>query len=126
MSTITQIRSGLPVNVNLQGGTFGGFSFRPDIVPGVDPYEPSNARCSGFSIPDCQFNSAAFTPPPAGRIYGNAGRNLLHLFVADWAFTAGNADRMDDFIAVETFAFTAFFEHGKFTKLNAFKGGESR
>lgn len=77
LSTITQIRSGLPVNVNLQGGTFGGFSFRPDIVPGVDPYQPSNTRCSGFSVPDCQFNPDAFTPPPPGRLYGNAGRNLL-------------------------------------------------
>jgi hypothetical protein len=76
LSTITQIRSGFPVNVTLNGGVFGGFSFRPDVVPGVDPYAPSNARCSGFSIPECQFNPAAFTTPQNG-IYGNAGRNIL-------------------------------------------------
>jgi hypothetical protein len=76
LSTITQIRSGLPVNVTLSGGVFGGFSGRPDIVPGVDPYAPSNARCSGFSIPDCQFNPDAFIQPQNGP-YGNAGRNIL-------------------------------------------------
>jgi hypothetical protein len=70
LSTITQIRSGFPVNVNQQGGIFGGFSFRPDVVPGVDPY------CANYSLPDCQFNRAAFTIPPAG-VFGNAGRNLL-------------------------------------------------
>ena len=75
LSSITQIRSGLPVNVTLTGGTFGGFSGRPDIVPGVDPYEPSNERCSGFSIPDCQFNQDAFELPDGP--YGNAGRNIL-------------------------------------------------
>ncbi|HQU93315.1 MAG TPA: TonB-dependent receptor, partial [Pyrinomonadaceae bacterium] len=82
LSSITQFRSGLPVNVNLTGGTFGGFSFRPDVVPGVDPYDshatlPNGTVCNGYSLPDCQFNPAAFTPPPPGRLYGNAGRNLL-------------------------------------------------
>jgi hypothetical protein len=76
ISTIIQARTGLPVNVTLNGGVFGGFSMRPDIVPGVDPYEPNTARCSGFSIPDCQFNPAAFTTPASGP-YGNAGRNIL-------------------------------------------------
>lgn len=32
VNTITQIRSGLPVNVTRSGGVFGGFSFRPNIV----------------------------------------------------------------------------------------------
>ncbi|MCW5960837.1 MAG: TonB-dependent receptor [Pyrinomonadaceae bacterium] len=70
LNTIIQARSGLPVNVTRTGGIFGGFAFRPDVVPGVDPY------CSNYSVPDCQFNSAAFSIPPAGR-FGNAGRNLL-------------------------------------------------
>jgi hypothetical protein len=70
LNTITQIRSGLPVNVTRQGGVFGGFSFRPDIVPGVD------TRCTNFSIPECQFNAAAFSNPGDG-VFGNAGRNLL-------------------------------------------------
>lgn len=70
VNTIIQARSGLPVNVTRTGGTFGGFSFRPDVVPGVDPY------CSNYSVPDCQFNPDAFSIPPAG-VYGNAGRNLL-------------------------------------------------
>ena len=70
ISTITQIRSGFPVNVNQQGGIFGGFSFRPNVVPGV------STRCSNFNVPDCQFNRDAFTIPPAG-VFGNAGRNIL-------------------------------------------------
>ncbi len=70
LNTITQIRSGLPVNVTRQGGVFGGFSFRPDVVAGVD------TRCPNFSIPECQFNAAAFSNPGDG-VFGNAGRNLL-------------------------------------------------
>lgn len=70
LNTITQIRSGLPVNVTRQGGVFGGFSFRPDIVPGVD------TRCPNYSLPECQFNAAAFSNPGDG-VFGNAGRNLL-------------------------------------------------
>ena len=70
LSTITQIRTGFPVNVTRQGGTFGGFSFRPNIVPGV------STRCVNYHLPDCQFNVAAFTDPGSG-IFGNAGRNIL-------------------------------------------------
>jgi hypothetical protein len=70
LNTITQIRSGLPVNVTRQGGVFGGFSFRPDLVPGVD------TRCPNFSVPECQFNAAAFSNPGDG-VFGNAGRNIL-------------------------------------------------
>ncbi|MEZ5347468.1 MAG: TonB-dependent receptor [Pyrinomonadaceae bacterium] len=70
LNTIIQARSGLPVNVTRQGGTFGGFSFRPDLVPGVD------TRCPNYSLPNCQFNAAAFSDPGAG-VFGNAGRNLL-------------------------------------------------
>ena len=70
LNTITQIRSGFPVNVTRQGGAFGGFSFRPSVVPGVDPY------CANYNVPDCQFNAAAFYDPGDG-VFGNAGRNLL-------------------------------------------------
>jgi hypothetical protein len=70
VNTIIQIRSGLPVNPTVQGGTFGGFSFRPNLVPGAD------VRCPNYSVPTCQFNAAAFTVPPAG-VFGNAGRNIL-------------------------------------------------
>lgn len=70
LNTIIQARSGLPVNVTRTGGIFGGFSFRPDVVAGVDPY------CSNYSVPDCQFNPAAFSIPAPG-VFGNAGRNLL-------------------------------------------------
>lgn len=69
-NTITQIRSGFPVNVTETGGTFGGFARRPNVVSGVDPY------CSNYSVPTCQFNAAAFSTPATGT-YGNAGRNLL-------------------------------------------------
>jgi len=80
ISTIAQFRTGFPVNVTLSGGTFGGFSGRPDIVPGVDPYDTHeilpNAVCNGYSLPSCQFNPNAFDATPIGT-YGNAGRNLL-------------------------------------------------
>jgi hypothetical protein len=81
ISTIVQARTGFPVNVTLKGGVFGGFSMRPDIVPGVDPYDPhltlpNGTVCNGYRVPDCQFNPAAFTTPANGP-YGNAGRNLL-------------------------------------------------
>ncbi|MCC6328098.1 MAG: TonB-dependent receptor [Acidobacteria bacterium] len=70
VNTIAQVRSGLPVNPTVQGGIFGGFSFRPNLVPNVD------VRCPNYSLPTCQFNAAAFTIPPAGQ-FGNAGRNIL-------------------------------------------------
>lgn len=70
LNTIIQARSGLPVTVTRTGGIFGGFSFRPNVVPGVDPY------CSTYSVPDCQFNPAAFSDPGPG-VFGNAGRNIL-------------------------------------------------
>ena len=68
INSLTQIRSGFPVNVTVTGGIFGG-ALRPDVVPGVSPY-PSNA-----SAPNNQFNPAAFTAP-AGQ-FGNLGRNAL-------------------------------------------------
>lgn len=68
LNTITQIRSGFPVNVTRTGGFFGG-SLRPDLVPGV-PTRPSN-----YSLPNNQFNPAAFSNP--GNRYGNLGRNAL-------------------------------------------------
>jgi hypothetical protein len=70
INSITQIRSGFPVNVTRQGGVFGGFSFRPSVNPGV------STRCANYNVPDCQFNAAAFYDPGAG-VFGNAGRNLL-------------------------------------------------
>jgi hypothetical protein len=70
LNTITQIRSGLPVNVTRTGGVFGGFSFRPNLVPGV------STRCPNFNVPQCQFNVAAFSNPGTG-VFGNAGRNIL-------------------------------------------------
>jgi Carboxypeptidase regulatory-like domain/TonB dependent receptor/TonB-dependent Receptor Plug Domain len=70
LNTIAQVRSGLPVTVRRNGGSFGGFSFRPDVVPGVDQY------CANYSVPNCQFNAAAFSNPGPG-VFGNAGRNIL-------------------------------------------------
>jgi outer membrane receptor for ferrienterochelin and colicin len=70
VNTIIQARSGLPVNPTVQGGTFGGFSFRPNLVEGAD------VRCPNYSLPTCQFNEDAFTVPPAG-VFGTAGRNIL-------------------------------------------------
>lgn len=70
IDTITQIRTGFPVNVTRQGGTFAGYSLRPNLVPGVP------TRCPNYNVPNCQFNAAAFSDPGAG-IPGNLGRNAL-------------------------------------------------
>lgn len=69
-NSITQARTGFPVNVTRSGGTFGGFSFRPNLVPGVD------TRCPNYDLPNCQFNAAAFSNPGAS-VFGNLGRNAL-------------------------------------------------
>jgi hypothetical protein len=69
-NSITQARTGFPVNVTQSGGTFGGFSFRPNLVPGVD------TRCPNYNVPDCQFNVNAFSIPAPG-VFGNLGRNAL-------------------------------------------------
>jgi hypothetical protein len=76
VNAIVQARSGLPVNVTVSGGVFGGFSFRPNIVPGEDPNEPHSAACPTRSLPTCQFNRAAFVSAGADN-FGNAGRNIL-------------------------------------------------
>jgi hypothetical protein len=70
LNAIYQARSGLPVNVTQTGGIFGGFSQRPNVVAGVNPY------CSNYSVPTCQFNAAAFQVTAPG-VFGNAGRNIL-------------------------------------------------
>jgi outer membrane receptor protein involved in Fe transport len=70
ISTITQIRSALPVNVTNQGGVFGGFSFRPNVVPGV------STRCPTYRVPECQYNAAAFSNPGVN-VPGNVPRNYL-------------------------------------------------
>ena len=76
ISSITQFRTGLPINVTRTGGTFGGFSLRPNLVPGADPYNdhqtlPNGTVCNGYRIPDCQFNFDAFDVPtgPGGSVH---------------------------------------------------------
>lgn len=69
LNTLTQIRSGFPVNVTVTGGIFGG-ALRPNLVPGA-PLRPTN-----YSLPGNQFNAAAFSLPAAGT-FGNLGRNAL-------------------------------------------------
>jgi hypothetical protein len=77
LSTISQFRTALPVNVTRQGGIFGGFSFRPNLVPGEDPNAPHSGRCSGgFRVPDCQYNELAFSDP-GNNLPGNTPRNFL-------------------------------------------------
>lgn len=70
VNSITQARSGLPVTVTRTGGAFSGFSFRPNVIAGVNQY------CQPYNVPNCQFNGAAFSDPGAG-VFGNAGRNIL-------------------------------------------------
>jgi hypothetical protein len=69
LNSITQIRSGFPVNVTVTGGLFGG-SLRPNLIPGV-PVRPADYR-----LPERQFNPAAFAAPPPGT-FGSLGRNAL-------------------------------------------------
>jgi len=69
LASITQVRSGMPVNVTVTGGFFGG-SLRPNVVPGV------SSRPDNDDVPNRQFNPDAFVAPPAGQ-YGNLGRNAL-------------------------------------------------
>jgi hypothetical protein len=69
LNTLTQIRTGFPVNATVTGGFFGG-ALRPNLVSGV-PIRPSN-----YSVPDNQFNPNAFSIPKPGT-FGNLGRNAL-------------------------------------------------
>jgi hypothetical protein len=69
LNTLTQIRSGFPVNVTVTGGFFGG-ALRPNLVPGV------STRPANYRVPNNQFNAAAFSIPAAGT-FGNLGRNAL-------------------------------------------------
>ncbi|MBC7798663.1 MAG: TonB-dependent receptor, partial [Pyrinomonadaceae bacterium] len=69
INTLSQIRTGFPVNVTVTGGFFGG-ALRPNRVPGV------STRPANFRIPNNQFNPAAFSIPAAGT-FGNLGRNAL-------------------------------------------------
>jgi hypothetical protein len=69
LNTITQMRTGFPVNVTVTGGIFGG-SLRPNLVQGV------STRPANYSLPGNQFNRNAFVVPPSGT-YGNLARNAL-------------------------------------------------
>ena len=68
LSTLLQARGGLPVNIALAAPFFGIDQLRPNLVPG-QPILSKN-----YSVPNSQFNSAAFVAPPAGQ-HGNLGRN---------------------------------------------------
>ena len=69
LNTLTQVRTGFPVNVTVNGGIFGG-ALRPNLIEGV-PLRPAN-----YDLPKNQFNPAAFALPAAGT-FGNLGRNAL-------------------------------------------------
>jgi hypothetical protein len=69
LNTLTQMRTGFPVNVTVTGGIFGG-ALRPNLKQGV-PIRPSN-----YNLPKNQFNLDAFALPAAGT-FGNLGRNAL-------------------------------------------------
>ncbi len=68
LASIIQARSGLPVNIVQNPGTFGFDPTRPDFNAGV------SIRPANYSAPFNQLNAAAFTVVPAGTI-GDLGRN---------------------------------------------------
>lgn len=76
ISTISQFRTALPVNVTKLGGAFGGFSYRPNLVPGVDPYLPEGSPCPQDARFECVYNINAFTDPGVN-VPGNTPRNFL-------------------------------------------------
>lgn len=76
IATISQFRTALPVNVTKLGGTFGGFSYRPNLVPGVNPYLPDGSPCPQDPRAECLYNIAAFTDPGVN-VPGNTPRNFL-------------------------------------------------
>ena len=74
-SSIFQVRSGLPANVQLISGFFGN-PVRPDTVSGVSPWLP------GVDWPNPRYNTAAYAIDPnyngtPGQFNGDTGRNAL-------------------------------------------------
>ena len=61
-NTLTQMRTGFPVNVTVTGGIFGG-ALRPNLIENV-PLRPAN-----YDLPKNQFNINAFALPAAGNVW---------------------------------------------------------
>lgn len=95
ISTISQFRTALPVNVTRKGGTFGGFSYRPNLVPGVD------TRCPNYSEPECIYNAAAFSDPGTN-VPGNTPRNFLRGFgFAQVDFSTAKTTRFSENLSLQ-------------------------
>jgi Carboxypeptidase regulatory-like domain/TonB dependent receptor len=67
VTSVTQVRSGLPFSVNLPG-YLNANTYRPDCIL-------SNPRATNYSAPNNQLNAAAFSVPAVG-VYGNCQRNI--------------------------------------------------
>ena len=67
ISPMFTVRSGLPVNIALSAPSLGIDQLRPDFVSGV------STRPAHYSVPNNQFNAAAFIASPNG--YGDVPRN---------------------------------------------------
>jgi hypothetical protein len=81
ITSIIQARSGLPVNIVQNPGTFGFDPTRPDPNPGV------STRPSNYSTPNNQLNANAFIPVPVdtdGTLRRNAARGPRF---AQWDFS---------------------------------------
>jgi hypothetical protein len=81
LTSIIQARSGLPVNIVQNPGTFGFDPTRPDPNPGV------SIRPSNYSTPNNQINSNAFIPvlvDTEGTLRRNAARGPRF---AQWDFS---------------------------------------
>jgi hypothetical protein len=81
---ITSLESGFPVSptVNDNSTLNADFGQRPNWLPGVPLYPANKSR-------NLWFNPAAFAPPPACCVWGNAGRSIMRgpdFASADWSF----------------------------------------
>jgi hypothetical protein len=108
LNTLTQMRTGFPVNVTVTGGIFGG-ALRPNLIENV-PLRPAN-----YNLPKNQFNIDAFALPAPGT-FGNLGRNALRgPGFAQVDFSVSKTTRITESQNIQLrFEFFNLFNHANF------------